>query len=61
MTANHIQIRRRTPLPVMAYAVHPYYSNVNMSLRYAARSLRNVIVRSYTSIWRWVQGLGPVL
>jgi hypothetical protein len=32
-----------------------------MSLRYAAKSLRNVIVRSYTSIWRWVQRLGPVL
>jgi len=54
-----VQIRRRTPLPVMAYAVYLYYSN--MSLRYAARSLRSVIVRSYTSIWRWVQGLGPVL
>jgi putative transposase len=59
MTANPIQIRRRTPLPVMAYAVYLYYSN--MSLRYAARSLRSVIVRSYTSIWRWVQRLGPVL
>jgi transposase-like protein len=32
-----------------------------MSLRYAAKSLRSVIVRSYTSIWRWVQRLGPVL
>ena len=40
------------------YAVYPYYSNVNMSLRYAAKSLRSVIVRSYTSIWRWVQRLG---
>ena len=50
MNANPIQIRRRTPLPVMAYAVYPYYSNVNMSLRYAAKSLRSVIVRSYTSI-----------
>jgi len=56
---DSIQIRRRTPLPVMAYAVYLYYSN--MSLRYAARSLRSVIVRSYTSIWRWVQRLGPVL
>ena len=61
MITNPIQIRRRTPLPVMAYAVYPYYSNVNMSLRYAARSLRSVIVRSHTSIWRCVQGLGPVL
>ena len=59
MSTNPIQIRRRTPLPVMAYAVYLYYSN--MSLRYAAKSLRNVIVRSYTSIWRWVQGLGSVL
>jgi len=59
MITNSIQIRRRTPLPVMAYAVYLYYSN--MSLRYAAKSLRNVIVRSYTSIWRWVQRLGPVL
>ena len=59
MSTNPIQIRRRTPLPVMAYAVYLYYSN--MSLRYAARSLRSVIVRSYTSIWRWVQRLGPVL
>ncbi|MFP3263280.1 MAG: hypothetical protein RXQ62_02265 [Nitrososphaeria archaeon] len=61
MTADPIQIRRRTPLPVMAYAVYLYHSNVNMSLRYAARSLRSVIVRSYTSIWRWVQRLGPIL
>jgi len=45
----------------MAYAVYPYYSNVNMSLRYAARSLRSVIVRSHASTWRWVQRLGPVL
>ncbi|MFP3283384.1 MAG: hypothetical protein RXP97_04820, partial [Nitrososphaeria archaeon] len=59
MSTNPIQIRRRTPLPVMAYAVYPYYPN--MSLRYAAKSLRSVIVRSYTSIWRWVQRLGPVL
>jgi transposase-like protein len=59
MITNPIQIRRRTPLPVMAYAVYLYYSN--MSLRYAARSLRSVIVRSYTSIWRWVQRLGPIL
>ncbi|MFP3283643.1 MAG: DDE-type integrase/transposase/recombinase, partial [Nitrososphaeria archaeon] len=59
MITNPIQIRRRTPLPVMAYAVYPYYPN--MSLRYAAKSLRSVIVRSYTSIWRWVQRLGPVL
>jgi len=59
MSTNPIQIRRRTPLPVMAYAVYLYYSN--MSLRYAAKSLRSVIVRSYTSIWRCVQRLGPVL
>jgi hypothetical protein len=56
---DSIQIRRRTPLPVMAYAVYLYYSN--MSLRYAAKSLRSVIVRGYTSIWRWVQRLGPIL
>jgi len=49
----------RAPLPVMAYAVYLYYSN--MSLRNAAKSPRSVIVRSYTSIWRWVQRLGPVL
>ena len=35
------------------------YSNI--SLRYAAKSLRNAIVRSYTSIWRWVQRLGLLL
>jgi hypothetical protein len=57
---SHID-QEEDSLPVMAYAVHPYYSNVNMSLRYAARSLRNIIVRSYTSIWRWVRGLGPAL
>jgi hypothetical protein len=61
MIADPIHIRRRTPLPVMAYAVYPYHSNVNMSLRYAARSLRSVIVRGYTSIWRCVQRLGPIL
>jgi len=45
--------------PVMAYAVYLYYSN--MPLRYAAKSLRSVVVRSHASIWRWVQRLGPVL
>ena len=61
MTADPIQIRRRTPLPVMAYAVYLHFSNVNMSLRYAARSLRPIISRSHVSIWRWVQRLGPAL
>jgi len=61
MITNPIQIRRRTPLPVMAYAVYLYHSNVNMPLRYAARSLRSVIVRSHASTWRWMQRLGPVL
>ena len=32
-----------------------------MPLRYAAKSLRSVIVRGYTTIWRWVQRPGPVL
>ncbi|MFP3209823.1 MAG: hypothetical protein RXR82_09135 [Nitrososphaeria archaeon] len=59
MTTNPIQIRRRTPLPVMAHAVYLYFSG--LSLRRAARSLRSVIVRSYTSMWRWVQRLGPAL
>jgi len=40
----HTDARRRAPLPVMAYAVYLYYSNV--SLRYAAKSLRSVVVRS---------------
>ena len=43
----------------MAYTVYLHYSN--MSFGYAATSLRSVIVRSYTTIWRWVQRLGPVL
>jgi len=59
MTADPIQIRRRTPLPVMAHAVHPYFSG--LSLRRAAKSLRHIISRSHVSIWRWVQRLGPIL
>jgi len=59
MTTNPIQIRRRTPLPVMAYAVHPYFSG--LSLRRAARSLRSIVSRSHASMWRWVQRLGPIL
>ncbi|MFP3138290.1 MAG: hypothetical protein RXS42_08785 [Nitrososphaeria archaeon] len=59
MSTNPIQIRRRTPLPVMAHAVYLYFSGP--SLRRAARSLRNVIVRGHVSIWRWAQRLGPIL
>jgi len=59
MTTNPIQIRRRTPLPVMACAVYPYFSG--LSLRRAARSLRLIASRSHVSIWRWVQRLGPAL
>jgi len=44
----HTDKRRRTPLQVMAYTVYPHYSNT--SLRYAANSLRSVIVRNYTTI-----------
>jgi len=50
INANPIRIRRRTPLPIIVYAVYLLYSNI--SLRYTAKSLRNIIVRSYTSIWR---------
>ena len=58
--ADSIQTRmRRTPLPVMAYAVYTYYSNV--SLGYAAKSLGSAIVRSCTTMWRWVHRLGRVL
>ncbi|MFP3138064.1 MAG: hypothetical protein RXS42_07585 [Nitrososphaeria archaeon] len=59
MTTNPIQIRRRTPLPVMAYAVYPYFSG--LSLRRAARALRLIMSRSRVSIWRWAQRLGPIL
>jgi len=52
MNTNLIQIRRRTPLPVMAYAVYLYFSG---------HSLRLTMSRSHVSIWRWVQRLGPVL
>jgi len=48
MNTNPIQIRRRTLLPAMAYAVYLYYSN--MSLRYATKSLGSAIVRRYTPI-----------
>ncbi|MFP3235701.1 MAG: hypothetical protein RXR74_04815 [Nitrososphaeria archaeon] len=59
MSTNPIQIRRRTPLPVMAYAVYLYFSD--LSLRRAARSLRLIMSRSHASMWRWAQGLGPIL
>ncbi|MFP3264034.1 MAG: hypothetical protein RXQ62_06400 [Nitrososphaeria archaeon] len=58
MTTNPIQIRRRTPLPVMAHAVYLYFSG--LSLRRAARFLRP-ISRSQVSIWRWAQRLGSIL
>ena len=58
MSTNPIQIRRRTPLPVMAHAVYPYFSGP--SLRRAARSLRP-ISRSHAPMWGWAQGLGPIL
>jgi hypothetical protein len=50
MTTNPIQIRRRTPLPVMAYAVYLYFSG--LSLRRAARALRLIMSRSHASIWK---------
>jgi len=53
MNTNPIQIRRRTPLPVMAYAVYPYFSG--HSPRRASKSLRLIMSRSHVSIWRWVQ------
>jgi len=56
---DSIQIRRRTPLPAMAYAVYLYFSG--HSLRRASKSLRLTMSRSHASIWRWVQRLGPVL
>ncbi|MFP3401759.1 MAG: hypothetical protein RXP91_05805 [Nitrososphaeria archaeon] len=59
MTTNPIQIRRRTPLPVMAHAVYLYFSG--LSPRRAARSLRPIVSRSHASIWRWVQRLGTIL
>ncbi|MFP3285560.1 MAG: hypothetical protein RXP89_06170 [Nitrososphaeria archaeon] len=59
MTTNPIQIRRRTPLPVMAYAVYLHFSG--LSLRRAARSLRPIVSRSHVPIGRWVQRLGPIL
>jgi putative transposase len=59
MTTNQIQIRRRTPLPVMAHAVYLHFSG--LSLRRAARALRPITSRSHASMWRWVQRLGPIL
>jgi Transposase and inactivated derivatives len=59
MNVNPIQIRRRTSLPVIVYAIYLYFSG--HSLRRASKSLRLTISRSHVSIWRWVQRLGPVL
>ncbi|MFP3138130.1 MAG: hypothetical protein RXS42_07925, partial [Nitrososphaeria archaeon] len=56
---DSIQIRRRTPLPVMAHAVYLYFSG--LSLRRAARSLRPIASRSHAPMWGWAQGLGPIL
>jgi len=60
MNTNRMQIRRRTPLPVMAYAVYLSLFSGH-SPRRASKSLRTIMSRSHASIWRWVQGLGPVL
>jgi len=60
MNTNPIQIRRRTPLPVMAYAVYLSLFSGH-SLRGASKSLRLIMSRSHVSIWRWVQRLGPIL
>ncbi|MFP3208507.1 MAG: DDE-type integrase/transposase/recombinase, partial [Nitrososphaeria archaeon] len=59
MSTNPIQIRRRTPLPVMAYAVYLYFSGPSPGR--AARALRPIASRSHASMWRWVQRLGPIL
>jgi len=59
MIPNPIQIRRRTSLLIMAYAVYPYFSG--HYLRRTSKSLGLIMSRSHVSIWRWVQRLGPVL
>ncbi|MFP3401739.1 MAG: hypothetical protein RXP91_05705, partial [Nitrososphaeria archaeon] len=58
MTADPIQIRRRTPSG-HGPRCYPYFSGP--SLRRAARALRLIMSRSHVSMWRWVQGLGPAL
>ncbi|MFP3308685.1 MAG: hypothetical protein RXP27_03670 [Nitrososphaeria archaeon] len=57
MSTNPLQIRRRTPLPVMAYAVYLYFSGP--SLRRAARALRPIMSRSHVSIWGVGAGARP--
>ena len=59
MSVHPTQTRRGTPLPLTAYTVYPFYSSV--SLRYAARSPKNVIIKSSGQACRWVQRLVPEL
>jgi putative transposase len=46
-----IQIRRRTPLSVILYAMYLYFSG--LSFRRASRALGAAMRRSHTSIWKW--------
>jgi len=46
---------RREPFPLTAYTVYPFYSSV--SLMYAVRSPKNVIIKSSGQACRWVQRL----
>ncbi|MGC9015671.1 MAG: hypothetical protein ACP5KM_02675 [Conexivisphaera sp.] len=51
MSTTQIQIRRRTPLSVILYAMYLYFSG--LSFRRASRALGAAMRRSHTSIWKW--------
>ncbi|MGC8696441.1 MAG: hypothetical protein ACP5UD_08570, partial [Conexivisphaera sp.] len=59
MSSTQIQIRKRTPLSVILYAMYLYFSG--LSFRRASRALGAAMRRSHTSIWKWVHRYSPVL
>jgi putative transposase len=56
MDPSNIIERERTPLPLMACAVHLFC--VSRSLRLASRCLEPIIRRNHVAIWTWVQRFG---
>ncbi|MGC8772580.1 MAG: hypothetical protein ACP5RJ_03840 [Conexivisphaera sp.] len=51
MSSTQIQIRKRTPLSVILYAMYLYFSG--LSFRRTSKALGAAMRRSHTSIWKW--------
>ncbi len=54
-----LQVRVRTPMVLILYAIYQYYRT--KSLRTAAESLSKYVEMSHVAIWKWVQKYGNIL